>query len=287
MTITDTSAAATETGAAVLAGMEIAEPQRLDADGRFFAQLVPAGATVKVHDLHAMHETFADHPHRKTGTVHVHDATSFIDYLTKHGLLASEVWADEARRGLVGVINSHATSDTGLDEGLAGHGDHRVVLELLHSQEWKTWTARDKEWLDQAAFAEHLEDNAIHVVEPDGATMLEIAEFLQATRSSEAKSGIRLDNGTIQLRYEETENATAGRYGDLEIPTTFTLLLAPFVGGERIPVKARFRYRIRGGQTVLSYALLHTDDIVHNAYAEIVDVVRGGVAQPVFLGRPA
>lgn len=277
----------TETEAAVLAGIELATPRPLDDEGRFFTQLVPAGARAEVHDLYAFRESFAEHPHCKAGTVHVHDAASFVEYIAKHGLNASEVWADEARRGLVGVINAGAASDTSLDEGHAGHGDHRVVLELVHSDEWKTWAARDKEWIDQATFAEHLEDNAVNVVEPDGATMLEIAEFLQATRSSVAKSGINLGNGLVQLRYEESETATAGRSGDLEIPTTFTLLLAPFVGADRVPVTARFRYRLRGGQTVLSYALLKPEDIVRAAFNKIVEDVRGAISQPLFLGRPA
>lgn len=278
----------TNTEAAVRAGVLIAEPHRLDAtNGRFFAQVVPEGATVQVHDLDALKQELAEHPHRKTGTVHVHDAASFVEYIGKHGLAASEVWADQARQNLVGVINSHASSDTTLDEGIAGHGDHRVVLELLHSEEWKTWTAKDKHWLNQADFAEHLEDNAINVVHPDAATMLEIAEHFHATRSADIKAGTRTSNGIVQFRFEETETARAGEAGDMEIPTTFVVALAPYVGSDLVEVTARFRYRINGGKLTLSYALLNPGDIARGAFTDIVDNVRTEIAPPVYLGRPA
>lgn len=275
------------TQAAIDAGTLIAQPQPLDSAERFQAIALPEGATVKVIDTFELEQKLADHPHRKTGTVHVHDAAGFIGYIAKHGLAATEVWADQARSSLVGVINAHTQTLGADDEGVAGHGDHRVLLELLHSEEWKAWTARDKKWMNQADFAEHLEDNAINVVDPDAATMLEIAESFQGTRSANFKAGVRLDSGLVQIRYEETENARAGHAGDMEIPTTFTLLLAPFVGADPVEVTARFRYRINGGNLALSYALLRADDIARGAFVDIVDTVRDTVTQPVYLGRPA
>ncbi|UUW88360.1 YfdQ family protein [Pimelobacter simplex] len=278
---------ATDTEAAVRAGIAIAPPAPLGDSDRFFVQTVPAGATTHVHDLRALAEPLTEFPYRKKGTVHVHDARSFVEYVEKHQLSGTEVWADLSRRSLVAVINAGEQSDDAADEGVAGHGDHRVVLELLHSDEWNTWTDRDKEWLDQATFAEHLEDHAINVVHPDAATMLEIAASLQATRTADIKAGIRLDNGQVQLRYEETETATAGQTGELEIPTIFVVALAPYVGAEPVEVEARFRYRLRQGNLLLSYALLNPADIARSVFTAIVDDVRGAVTAPVLLGRPA
>ncbi|KAB2806961.1 DUF2303 family protein [Pimelobacter simplex] len=277
---------ATDTEAAVRAGIAIAPPAPLGDSDRFFVQTVPAGAATHVHDLRALAEPLAEFPYRKKGTVHVHDARSFVEYVEKHQLSGTEVWADLSRRSLVAVINAGDESDSASDEGVAGHGDHRVVLELLHSDEWKTWTNRDKEWLDQATFAEHLEDHAINVVYPDAATMLEIAASLQATRTADIKAGVRLDNGQVQLRYEETETATAGQTGELEIPTIFVVALAPYVGAEPVEVEARFRYRLRQGNLLLSYALLNPADIARSVFTAIVDDVRGAVTAPVLLGRP-
>lgn len=277
----------TETSAALEAGIALASPKSFGASHRFFTQVVPAGASVQTFDLTELEQAYADHPHRKRGTVHVQDALSFVEYVAKHRLPQTEVYADLARQKLVAVVNAHSESvPDQAEEGPAGHGDHRVSLELIHSDEWKLWSDKDKTWLDQGAFAAHLEDNAINVVDPDAATMLEISESLQVSSSIEFKRSERLSNGVINFQYEETQGARAGHTGDLEIPGAFVLAIAPFVGSEPVEVTARFRYRIRNGDLALSYALLNAGDIARQAFLDQVDAVRDSIEAPVFLGRP-
>jgi uncharacterized protein YfdQ (DUF2303 family) len=279
--------------AALDAGIQIAGPQPLKAgDDRFFTQLVPAGSKVETFDREALEaeleDRYAAHPRRKTGTVHVQDALSFIEYIGRHRIPATEVFADLSRMGLVGVINGNGESVPDDDNpGKCGHGDHRVILELMPTDAWKVWTARDKTPMGQSDFAEHLEDNAGDVVHPDAATMLEVAQSLLATTSADFKSAIRLDNGEVQFRYEETITARAGQAGDLGIPATFTIALAPFEGCDPVEVVARFRYRINGDRLVLSYALLNPQDIARRAFLDHVDAVRNEIEPPIFHGRPA
>lgn len=278
--------AGNETQAAIDAGVALAGPTRVTDD--LWTQTVPAGARVEQIDLRAIEDRYAEHPRRKTGTVHVQTADSFTAYLAKHGLDASEVWADPARKHLVGVINAHAASDTSLDEGIAGHSDHRVVLELIHSPEWIAWTGNDKKWMTQQAFAEHLEDNAIDVTDPDAATMLEIAQTFHATTGTEFKSAQRLHSGEVTLVYAETTGARAGQTGDLEIPTQFTLGIPPYAGqDDASELVARFRYRIRNGELALSYALTRPEDVARAVFDQIVATVEADITQPVYTGRPA
>ena len=276
----------TETADAIDAGIAIAEPHEV-APG-LHTILVPAGASVREVDVKAFEDRYRDYPRRKTGTVHVQSDDSFVAYLAKHGLVATEVWADPARKQLVGVINAHAESDTGLDEGTAGHGDHQVSLELIHSPEWLAWTQHDKKWMDQQAFAEHLEDNAADVTTPDAATMLEIAQTFHATTGTLFKSAQRLHSGEVTLNYEESTGARAGEKGDLEIPTQFVLSIKPYAGQEDVAeVVARFRYRIRQGQLSLSYALVRPEDHALAVFTGIVASVNDSISQPVYTGRPA
>lgn len=284
--------AANEVAAAVLAGAEAARTPEPIGDGkRFYTQLV--GDKLEVIDVDALEADWdakygeRDEPRRKTGTVHVQDAASFIRYLEKHQVAATEVYADAARQKLVGVINAHAESVPDDDElGLAGHRDHRVALELIPTPEWQTWLGNNKKLLNQQGFAEHLEDNAADVVRPDAATMLEVASSLVATNGVEFKSAVRLDNGQVQVRYEETTTARAGHAGDLEIPQTFTIAVAPFVGSDPVEVEARFRYRINGGNLALSYALLRPEQIARQAFLDHVEAVADAITPPVFQGRP-
>lgn len=289
-----TAMAANETQAAIDAGVALAEPSTIT-DG-LVGVIIPAGGTFKEVDLKAFEDKHAAHPRRKVGTVHVQDADSFVAYLDKHGLHSSEVFADPARRGLVGIINAHAgTTDapgsdtmTGRVEADAGHGDHRVLLELIATDAWTAWTKNDKQWMSQVQFAEHLEDNILDIVNPDAATMLEIAQSFHATTGVAFKSVQRLHSGEATLKYEETTTARAGQKGDLDIPTEFTLYVQPFTGQPTMAeITARFRYRIRDGVLSLSYALNQPDVVVRQVFDEIVETVREGITQPVFQGRPA
>lgn len=275
--------------AAIEAGQAHGMPQKLDDAGRFVAITTPTDAGTKVHDLEQLAAAYADRPRRKTGTVKVQDAASFVAYLEKHALPESEVFADPRTYQLVAVINAHqgihSLDDT--REAPAGHGDHRLVLDLVQTQAWKAWAEHDRKFMSQASFAEHIEDNAFDVVEPDSATMLELAQSFQASSSVNFKRGERLHSGVVSLRFEETQSATAGQSGDIEIPTSFVLSLAPFEGGELVPVTARFRYRIRSGELSMSYALVQPHDIARAAYDRIVTDVAGAIDAPVLYGTPA
>lgn len=281
-----------ETAAAVLAGYAMKPKPELLPAGRFHVVTRPDGQAPHVIDIDALeldfdkkYEKDSPHPIRKTGTVYVQDADSFIDYIEKHGLPESEVYADLGSMKLVGVINAHAESVDG-DEQYAGHGDHRVVLELVQTDAWKAWIGRDKKPQSQEQFAEHLEDRANDVITPDAATMLEIASSLIATTGVDFKSAVRLSDGQVQIRYEETATARAGENGDLEIPQVFTIAVAPFEGSIPVELQARFRYRIGSGNLTLFYALLNPNDIIRAAFVDYVALVSESVTQPVFKGRP-
>lgn len=273
------------TAAAVAAGLEIAGAKPVGESGRFFTQVVPDGATISTFDLEELEEKLAPHPRRKKGTVHVQDAESFIAYIEKHGIADTEVYADLSRMALVGVINAHEESDVD-GEGTAGHRDHRVQLELLQTDAWKAWLAHDRKVLAQQQFAEHLEDRADDVVDPDAATMLEIAQSLIATTGVDFKSATRLADGQVQFRYEENTAARAGHAGDLEIPQTFALEVSPFEGCPPVSLVARFRYRIGSNGLQLFYVLNNPADVARDAFIAYVDTVAESITQPLFKGRP-
>lgn len=275
------------TAAAIAAGLEIAGAQPIGDSHRFYTQVVPAGARVDTFDLEELEDKLALHPRRKKGTVHVQDAESFIAYIDKHGAPESEVYADLSRMALVGVLNAHEESSLDPnDTPLAGHRDHRVQLELLPTDAWKAWLAHDRKILSQQQFAEHLEDRADDVVQPDAATMLEIAQSLIATNGVDFKSASRLSDGQVQFRYEETTTARAGQTGELDIPQTFALEVSPFEGCPPVQLIARFRYRISAAGLQLFYVLNNPADVAREAFIAYVDTVDDAISQPLFKGRP-
>lgn len=137
--------------------------------------------------------------------------------------------------------------------------------------------------MDQAAFAEFIEDNAQNIVEPSSAEILEIAQSLQVKRGVAFESGQRLADGNVQFGYREETTATAGSAGQLRIPATLTLALRPFEGGEAYKVTAHFRYRLQGSALTLGFKLQEPAKIREDAFKEIANEVSAYAEEQDFL----
>ncbi len=272
----------TENATAFAAGLVASPPEKLDPSDRFYSVVTPKDAKHHVVDMEEQLEKFAPQPRRKTGTYSVHTAASFCDFVKKHGDQA-EVWADEARQKLVAVLNASHGGDAPRWE------DHQLHMELVHTPAWKVWIEHDGRLLSQEAFAEIIEARTIDIVDPSAADMLEIAETFHATTGVEFKSSKILASGERQLAYIENTSASAGSNKELTIPKQFQLGIAPYVGSVPRLMTARFRYRITGGHLQLGYVLERPEDVLQDAFTELVTAVNINLPEdvPVFYGRPA
>lgn len=260
-----------------------AVPTPLREDDRFFTLVTPCGGSSQVIDVEMLREPLAQNPRRKKGTFNVLDAESFVAYMTKHAVPNTEVWADQESRTVTAVVNAHGEGD----EGKPGHGDHRLLLNVRLTDAWKAWVELDRKMLDQVAFAEHVEDRLLDIVDPPGADLLEMVTTFTAKRDLDFKSSQSLGSGEIQFRYEETIGAKAGQAGLLEIPTRFVLLVAPFEGSEPIEITARLRYRLADGGLRLGYFLDRATEVLALAFASVVDQIEGAIDVPVLRGTSA
>lgn len=157
---------------------------------------------------------------------------------------------------------------------------------LLATPEWTAWTALNGKWLTQEDFAEHILDTASDVVMPSAADLLEMAETFVATKSLNFKSGSRLRNGQRQLTYVEVIDAQAGPAGNVTIPESILLRLAPFDGAEPVEMGARIRYRINDGALRLGYVLDRPDLVLRAAFAEVVAAIEGQTGITALWGTP-
>jgi uncharacterized protein YfdQ (DUF2303 family) len=189
------------------------------------------------------------------------------------------VWVHQASGRVVAVLNDNAPE-------ASAWGDHRLALQLVYTDEWKRWAAHDGRLLDQETFAEHIEESQVDVVEPDAADLLEIAQTFHATTTSSFKSAKRLNSGEVQLEYVEDIAASAGRKGDLSIPTELVLGIPIFLGEEVVRLTALLRYRIRDGKLAIGYKLVRPGDVVRQAIDAVAEQLRGEFPR-VFLGEPA
>lgn len=270
------ASAGNETQAVIDVAVASAELTPL-APGSIHAIAVPAGGRVEVIDLDK--DEYREHPRRIEGRYTLRTAESLLEYLHKHALPETELWADVDSASVTAVIDAHR----GAGEP-AGWSAHRATLQLLHSDEWKLWTGIDGKLLPQIEFAEFIEQRTIDFVSPDGATILELAQSFQATRGGRFESSQRLTSGATTLVYKDDVSATAGKSGQIAIPDVVDLALRPFHGHEAFKVRARFRYRLDGGALRLGFALERPRDVVQAAFDSVVDVVANSTEAPIYIG---
>lgn len=229
-----------------------------------------------------LHNDYAERPHRKKGTVSVLDAASFIEYYSLFSDEHSRVFADETKSQVLAVLDYH-----GIGDNAPRWGQHRVRLDLRHSEEWITWCGSNGQAhkMNQLDFAELIEDNAPDIKEPNAATMLEMARTLQAKTDIDFSSAIRTSNGQVQLKYNEIIKGTYGS-GNVEIPEEFVILIPVYVGAPRVSIRGRLRYRLASGKLSIWYDLLRPEEHKRAAFLHTLSQIKDSLKVTVIHGEP-
>lgn len=227
-------------------------------------------------------ERHLDSPLRGRGNAELHDPTDWAGYVRRlHDEEFTTIWADPDSGRITAVFDDHAAFHTPMWRC------HTATLVLKVDPDWNAWIASNNMLSGQACFAELIENLAHTVVDPEPATMLEIARTFDAKRTVNFSSGVRLDSGDVQLTYEETAKAKAGERGQLDIPYAFTVHIAPFLGVPAADIQARLRWRIQDGELRIGYALLRPDHVRRDIIAALIGELRDQVEPvPVFMGLP-
>ncbi|NUS79113.1 MAG: DUF2303 family protein [Streptomyces sp.] len=217
---------------------------------------------------------------RKTGTTTVRDSASFLTYYAKHHDENTEVYSDVEKLTVTAVLDAHQ-ADT------ARFGGHRLHLALRKTKAWDEWTSLDGKLLTQDQFANFLEDHLAYLVDPDAATMLEIAQSIKASTKAEFQSSSRLQSGERKFSFVEDTKASAGAKGDIAIPETFKIAVPPFEGADAYSMTARFKYRIDRGQLALGFKLEQPEERARAAFADVLTTIAEGITTPILNGTPA
>ncbi len=220
-------------------------------------------------------------PLRKRGDVTVFDAASFNQVLADNGDagdIAIYIDRNPDKPSVVAVLNGNGKAGP-------GWGDFRAAIAFRATPEWAKWRGIDGKMLPQVQFAEFIEDNVDDIADPTGATMLEIATYLEATRSVNFRSGIRLSSGAIQFQNAEAIDAKVGA-GQIAIPETFTLGIAPIFGLPSYKVPARFRYRIQEGKLTLGVKLQRVESMMTQILEDVISKIERGANVSVMDGLP-
>jgi uncharacterized protein YfdQ (DUF2303 family) len=234
--------------------------------------LVPAGVSLEVLEQHL------PAPVRTKQHLNVLDAETFIDYVKRFTTSATVVFCNGPNGRTFRVVFDYHQPDQ------PAWGSHTASYACPLTVEWGNWKQNDRKKMTQAEFAEFIEDNVKDVVTndqtpgaPTAADMLEISRTLQAQKNITFRQGTRLDNGQVQLTYNEEIDGRAGETGQLRIPEQFYIGVKPFIGGEAFLVSARFRYRIVEGRLQVWYELVRPDKVLEEAYAAVRNTISEGI----------
>lgn len=220
-----------------------------------------------------------DAPHGCRGDAKIYEPADYIRYVNRLTTPSTTVWADPDRGTITAVFDDHETG------AIPGWRRHRATLTVRRDPEWVAWAGQSGRLGSQEQFAEFIEDHLMAVVDPDPATMLEVATSFQARRNASFDRGTRLQSGDVQLRWTETTTATAGTKGQLEVPERFTVRVAPYLGVAPVDLQARLRWRINDGQLRIGFALHRPDLAEQEAFDHIRGLVDAETAVPIHLGE--
>ncbi|MFA6904364.1 MAG: DUF2303 family protein [Gallionellaceae bacterium] len=243
---------------------------------------VPAGWEVKdtEHLLAA--------PRRKKARVGIATTLDFIDYLKRHGSLAScTIWCEAdypiGKVEYTAILNDHLEDKDGQQ-----WRDHIATYTPAKSVEWKHWNDMNGKPMDQMAFANFLETNLADIASaegyPTGTDMLTMATGLEIIQDSRIKSAVRIQSGGVRVEYVDDANADTAK--SMEVFSKFALGLPVFWGGDAYQVEARLKYKLREGKLTFWYELTRPDKTLEHAAQSITESIKAGTGFPMFHGNP-
>lgn len=210
-------------------------------------------------------EKLMPEPAFRRGLVEFHEAASFTRFANRFKNDTSLIFADALKATFTAVLDYHP----GSEEATNAQWDHfRAFYALRHTAAWLRWSNVNKKDMDQTTFAQFLEDNIPDIADPDGAVLVELVRTLEGKMDVRWKSHKRAMDGTADLVYTETADVTAGQDKTMKLPQELTLVLQPFEGSEKYPVKAKLRYKLTGGTLRLWVDLQRFDEIFQTAFTE-------------------
>lgn len=235
------------------------------------------------YDIQPVGDDLLAAPWRLRQQVLVFDPKSFTDYFTDYCKESSRIFVDMAAPTIVGVLDYHEQPVAAGEGPLADWCQHRLIYYFRHTREWEAWMGKNRAGMKQIEFARFIEDNLLDIAVPTQAEMLQISRTMELKKNVNFSSGVRLQNGEIQLAYTEEIRGTAAQ-GTMEIPEIFRIKIAPFEGSEEALVDCRLRYSLKEGNLEIRYEMVRPHKVIEAAVARVVELVRGAVTNPITYG---
>lgn len=257
---------------------------------------VPRG--LRLESVKQFTDQYLKNPERKKGFAKLKDLASFVAHANRFKDKGSALFANPDAPAIFSVLDYHLEGT-----GVARFGEHRGLYECPLSDEWKAWTAREGQKLNQQDLAEFLEDRILDVIDPatagDGSKkiaetlgcsfatpqkLLELSRGLTVHVSAKVRQVTNLATGEASMQFEDEHKGADG--APLKIPGAFFVAIPVFKNGPLYQIAARLRYRVVGPSVTWFYQLHGVDRVFDHAFKEACDTAQKETGLPLFVGTP-
>lgn len=172
-------------------------------------------------------------------------------------------------KGLKATMDYHQNATSGLLS--AGRCDWHASLPFIFTPEFADWSRiATGAGIAQKAAVEFLEDHAVHIVEPDATTLLNLLRKLRGHVMAKADTELRPD-GTSHVKFERNSNVSAGDT-EIDLPSEITIGI-PVLRGSPEPWKLVLKVRTSvdsDARLALRFTMPALESVKETVYAERV-----------------
>jgi uncharacterized protein YfdQ (DUF2303 family) len=217
-----------------------------------------------------------ERPDRIRQAVTMRNVESFCEYVNRFKTPATVLFGTvvNGNGNFMAVLDYHAPD-------APDYHTHVCSLVMEQTEAFRAWSEYDGKQQAQLAFAEFIEDHLMDIVNPDGATMLEVAKAIVGSSESAFTGKVSLCNDGVTISYQENITANAGV---LTVPETMEILVSPFFGCKPCIVKARFRYRVEKPRLTLGYKIIGRETLMREIIDRTSEQITDATELPVFGG---
>lgn len=251
----------------------------------------------QIAGLKSIIDEYRIEPGEVNGSAETTTLQSFVELVNRHKNDGSAVFGKTAwpQPALTAIIDYHG------EKAAARWGRHRIRYAFPITDEFKVWIEKNGKPMDQATFANFLEDHAAELDAAYGpekaeyetlfketfatpADLIALSRHLEVFVNAKVKQGARIQTGERVVEF--VEEHMNGKGEKVEIPGIFMVSVAAFLDGERIRIPARLRYRIAGGEIHWFYQLYRWQHWLRDQVKNDLDTVKQKTALPTFEGSP-
>lgn len=236
-------------------------------------------------------------PPRRKGTAKVDTLRSFIELTNRHKDDHSVLFgkAQMPEPSLTAVLDYHQT------DGGPRFGDHRIRYAFPLTDEFKAWMLKNGAPMEQADFAQFLEDHAAELAAPmDGerttyeplfkerfatpTELIMLSRHLEVNVGQRIKRQERLQSGERVVEF--TSEHTDARGEKIDIPGVFMVSVPAFIDDAAVRIPARLRYRAGGQGVIWFYSLYRPDAFLREQVKHDLFDAANETGLPAYEGAP-